>query len=177
MSAKVIILSTDKIRGAILYKAFEKDLYSPVLLNNIINFRSSALLNPRAVVVLDAGTFYLNELKEFKNISTFVEAGFLIIIDALEDNKNAVLQGIAGVRFPHLPIDPEAVVQMAGEILNALVGTQSVGASSSGASPADAMSVGSKSADALLADAIAPAYDTRTGDSILEDLKRFLNLR
>jgi hypothetical protein len=212
MPPAVIVLSTDKIRGAILYKAFEKDRYRPVLLNSIVNFKSSVLLNPRAVVVLDAGTFYLSELKDFNSISAFLEPGFLIVIDALEENKNAALQGIGSVgaggvgigavRFPHLPIDPEAVIHKTGEILSALVGppsdgapsvgtpsagtpsvgtpsvgAPSVGAPSVGAQSVGAQSVGVASADALLAAVVAPVNDTRPLDSILEDLKRFLNLR
>lgn len=167
MPSKVIILSTDKIRGAILYKAFEKDDYGPVLLNNAAAFKNAALSNPRAAVVLDAGTFFAGELKDFVNAAGLVQEGFLIIIDALEESKNAILRGIVGaIKFPHLPIDPEAVVHKAGEIFSARAGL-SADAPLNIASPDDASLVG----------AAALAGDTRTRDSLTEDLKRFLNLR
>ena len=190
MPSDVIIVSTDKIRGAILYKAFEKDRFTAVLMKNIAGFDKVVASNPRAVVVLDAGTLFLNELKYLRelidpdNFSSLAKTGFLIIIDAAEENKNAILRGGGGLRFPHTPIDPEAVVLEAGVMLSVIDGKSVTGGKSvpDGKSVTDRKSVdahsdGAKSADALLAGVIAPVIDTRSRDSLLEDLKKFLNLR
>ncbi len=132
MSVQVIIYSSDRIRGGILKEILRRNKIGTLLLDKIMDVKSSISSHQPAIVIFDTTSSLKNEINFLKNLSSSIDDHFTIfvgdplIINTLHDfhqnniqkQDNLKIEGnLHNKIFLSDPLDPDVIISKSLDIL------------------------------------------------------------
>jgi len=121
MSFSTVVFSSDKIRGALLSKAFQENGFEVSLHKNVHAAENVLKTKLPSLVVFDKEGYFRNELEHFSSLSRFlVGASVLVIANSAADGSIS-LKGVPVEWCLSNPLDLPLIVSKAKELLSATI--------------------------------------------------------
>ncbi|HIJ60175.1 MAG TPA: hypothetical protein HPP56_06125 [Nitrospirae bacterium] len=118
MSHSVLILSPDKIRGALLTKVFEKNSFHVNLCRNLFDsYEVLKDLKP-SLFLIDREGFYPNELATLTSLKTILKETSVLVVSNQPDYGLVTIRGVAIDWCVCNPLDLNMIAEKALELVN-----------------------------------------------------------